>query len=415
MKSQLDKVARTNSRVMLTGPAGAGKEEAARYLHRNSDRAKGPFVTVNSASIAPDAMEEVLFGRESPERGVEPGLFERAHTGILFFDEVADMPPGTQSKILRVLVDQSFQRVGGAEHGARRRAGDLGDHPRPRPRGAGRPLPHRALPPAERGAGQRARPRGAARGHPRARPAPSSTSSTRDPGPAAARAVARGRGAAADHALARQRPPAPQHAGAGADPRPRPRRRSSPRSWCSSCRRTAPPANGMLGAAFAGLALREAREMFEREYLVAQINRFGGNISRTASFVGMERSALHRKLKSLNVIPAGRSERTEEAERTPDRGGGGASTSGRDQRRLRLLRAVVVDAHVPVGAAVGRQVDEVPQRLQRAEGALVLPGLRLGELQLRAPEVTDAIAASGGTPAAARPGRLPRPRSGSRA
>jgi two-component system nitrogen regulation response regulator NtrX len=74
------------------------------------------------------------------------------------------------------------------------------------------------------------------------------------------------------------------------------------------------PVNGMLGAAFAGLALREAREMFEREYLVAQINRFGGNISRTASFVGMERSALHRKLKSLNVIPAGRSERPEEAE-----------------------------------------------------------------------------------------------------
>ena len=80
----------------------------------------------------------------------------------------------------------------------------------------------------------------------------------------------------------------------------------------------APPngaaASGMLGAAFAGLALREAREMFEREYLVAQINRFGGNISRTANFVGMERSALHRKLKSLNVISAGRSERTEEAE-----------------------------------------------------------------------------------------------------
>jgi two-component system nitrogen regulation response regulator NtrX len=73
-------------------------------------------------------------------------------------------------------------------------------------------------------------------------------------------------------------------------------------------------AGGMLGAAFAGLALREAREMFEREYLIAQINRFGGNISRTASFVGMERSALHRKLKSLNVISAGRSERAEEAE-----------------------------------------------------------------------------------------------------
>jgi two-component system nitrogen regulation response regulator NtrX len=73
-------------------------------------------------------------------------------------------------------------------------------------------------------------------------------------------------------------------------------------------------ASGMLGAAFAGLALRDAREMFEREYLVAQINRFGGNISRTANFVGMERSALHRKLKSLNVISAGRSDRNEDAE-----------------------------------------------------------------------------------------------------
>ena len=186
MKQQLDKVARTNSRVMLTGPAGAGKEVAARYLHRNSERAKGPFVTVNSASIGAEQMEEVLFGRESPERGVEPGLFERAHTGILFFDEVADMPPGTQSKILRVLVDQAFQRVGGSTHGPGRRPGDLGHHARPRPRGAGRPLPHRALPPAERRAGQRPGPRGAARGHPRARPA-LPRGAERRPGPAAPR------------------------------------------------------------------------------------------------------------------------------------------------------------------------------------------------------------------------------------
>ncbi|MCB1375958.1 MAG: sigma-54-dependent Fis family transcriptional regulator, partial [Rhodobacteraceae bacterium] len=115
MKSQLDKVARTNSRVMLTGPAGSGKDVAARYIHRNSDRAKGPFVIVSSASVGAEQMEEVLFGREGSERGVEPGLFERAHTGILFFDEVADMPQGTQSKILRVLVDQAFQRVGGTD------------------------------------------------------------------------------------------------------------------------------------------------------------------------------------------------------------------------------------------------------------------------------------------------------------
>ena len=113
LRSQLDKVTKSNGRVMLTGPAGSGKEVAARYIHASSSRASAPFVTVNCASIEPERMEEVLFGRETPERGVEPGLLEQAHGGVIFFDEVADMPPGTQSKILRVLVDQQFQRVGG--------------------------------------------------------------------------------------------------------------------------------------------------------------------------------------------------------------------------------------------------------------------------------------------------------------
>ena len=111
--SQLDKVTKSNGRVMLTGPAGAGKELAARYIHANSNRAAAPFVTVNCAGVAPDRMEEVLFGRENAERGVEPGLLEQAHGGVIYFDEVADMPLGTQSKILRVLVDQQFTRVGG--------------------------------------------------------------------------------------------------------------------------------------------------------------------------------------------------------------------------------------------------------------------------------------------------------------
>ena len=110
---QLDKVTKSNGRVMLTGPAGAGKEVAARYIHSNSNRAHAPFITVNCAGVAPDRMEEVLFGRETPERGVEPGLLEQAHGGVVYFDEVADMPLGTQSKILRVLVDQQFMRVGG--------------------------------------------------------------------------------------------------------------------------------------------------------------------------------------------------------------------------------------------------------------------------------------------------------------
>jgi two-component system nitrogen regulation response regulator NtrX len=113
LKSQLEKVTKSNGRVMLTGGPGSGKEVAARWIHANSNRATAPFVTVSSAAIQPDHMEEVLFGRETPERGVEQGLLEQAHGGIIYFDEVADMPPGTQSKILRVLVDQSFTRVGG--------------------------------------------------------------------------------------------------------------------------------------------------------------------------------------------------------------------------------------------------------------------------------------------------------------
>lgn len=100
---------------MLTGQPGSGKEVAARYIHLNSSRATGPFVTVSSASIEPERMEEVLFGRETSERGVEKGLLEQAHGGVVYFDEVADMPPGTQSKILRVLTEQQFSRVGGSD------------------------------------------------------------------------------------------------------------------------------------------------------------------------------------------------------------------------------------------------------------------------------------------------------------
>ena len=115
LKSQLEKVTKSNGRVMLTGPAGVGKEVAARFIHANSNRADGPFISVNSASIEADRMEEVLFGREG-DKGIEQGLLEQAHGGILYFDEVADMPSGTQSKILRVLVDQQFSRVGGSDN-----------------------------------------------------------------------------------------------------------------------------------------------------------------------------------------------------------------------------------------------------------------------------------------------------------
>ena len=113
MQGQLDKVTKSNGRVMLSGPSGSGKESAARYIHSNSNRAAAPFVTVGCAAIEPDQMENVLFWRESLEKGVEMGLLEEANGGIIYFDEIADMPLGTQSKILRVLVDQQFLRVGG--------------------------------------------------------------------------------------------------------------------------------------------------------------------------------------------------------------------------------------------------------------------------------------------------------------
>ncbi|MEO1460052.1 MAG: sigma-54 dependent transcriptional regulator, partial [Pseudomonadota bacterium] len=113
LRSKLDRVSRGGSRVLLSGAPGTGKEVAARYIHQNSERRDAPFVVVNAASVEADRMEEVLFGRMVGGT-VQPGLFERAHGGTLFIDEVGDMPYGTQSKILRVLVDQAFTRLGDA-------------------------------------------------------------------------------------------------------------------------------------------------------------------------------------------------------------------------------------------------------------------------------------------------------------
>ncbi|MEM0924355.1 MAG: sigma-54 dependent transcriptional regulator, partial [Pseudomonadota bacterium] len=112
LRQKLERVARGGSRILLTGGAGTGKEISARHIHILSPRAAGPFQVVNAASIEPARMEEVLFGAET-DGGVAPGLFERAHGGTLFIDEVGDMPMGTQSKILRVLLDQAFTRLGG--------------------------------------------------------------------------------------------------------------------------------------------------------------------------------------------------------------------------------------------------------------------------------------------------------------
>ncbi|WP_299133731.1 sigma-54 dependent transcriptional regulator [uncultured Amaricoccus sp.] len=312
LKGQLDKVARTNSRVMLSGPAGSGKEVAARWIHRNSDRAKGPFVTVNSASIGADQMEEVLFGRQGTDRGVEPGLLERAHTGVLFFDEIADMPPGTQSKILRVLVDQAFQRVGGGDTvrvDVRVISATTRDLSREVAAGRFRTeLFHRLNVVPVSVPGLEAR-REDIPDLARHFLAELSASQGLAPRPLSAEAEAQLQTMRWPGNVRQLRNALERALILGADHGP-----IEPEELIPETQANGAAAGGMLGAAFAGLALREAREMFEREYLIAQINRFGGNISRTASFVGMERSALHRKLKSLNVISAGRNGRTEDAE-----------------------------------------------------------------------------------------------------
>ena len=305
LKSQLDKVTRTNGRIMLTGPAGSGKEVAARYIHANSDRDKEPFITVNCASIESDRMEEVLFGRETLERGHEPGLLEQAHGGILFFDEVSDMPTGTQSKILRVLVDQQFQRVGGADkvrvdlrvisstnkdlfseikvgrfreelyhrlnvvpisvptlESRREDIPELTQH-FVKELNISQGLPIRELSDEAEALLQTMQWPG----------------NVRQLKNVIERALILG-------------PDSGQIA-----PKELPESEA-----------TADNDGGFnLSSSLATLPLREAREKFEREYLMTQINRFGGNISRTASFVGMERSALHRKLKSLNVVTSSKS------------------------------------------------------------------------------------------------------------
>lgn len=303
--SQLDKVTKSNGRVMLTGPAGAGKEVAARYIHTNSNRASAPFITVNCAGVAPDRMEEVLFGRETPERGVEPGLLEQGHGGVVYFDEVADMPLGTQSKILRVLVDQQFTRVGGndkvrvdlrvisstnkdllveiaADTFREELYHRLNVVPIAVPSLAERRedipllaahfidefhstqgLPHREITDDAQALMQ-------------TMVWPGNVRQLKN---LVERVLILGEGTAPIEA--RELPGEEDH--------------------------SEEEGRVVLSGAMASLPLREAREAFEREYLLTQINRFGGNISRTANFVGMERSALHRKLKSLGVVTSAKS------------------------------------------------------------------------------------------------------------
>ncbi|MEL6584417.1 MAG: sigma-54 dependent transcriptional regulator [Pseudomonadota bacterium] len=303
LKTQLERVARSNGRVLFSGPSGAGKEVCARYLHDQSTRADGPFVTLSAASVEPERMEEVLFGREYPDRAHDPGIFEQAHNGTLFIDEVADMPLGTQSKILRVLVEQAFTRLGGTDTvrvDVRVLSSSTKDLETEIDEGRFRQdLYHRlnVVPIDVPGLETRREDIPALSEH-------FLTLLNREQGLPL-------RSLTADAAAALQALPWPGHVRQLKNLVERILILGPERGpiELSELPRDAQGGNGKvdaLDAALVSLPLREARELFERDYLVAQINRFGGNISKTASFVGMERSALHRKLKSLGVVTTSR-------------------------------------------------------------------------------------------------------------
>ena len=306
LRQAVKKVAPTGSRILITGPAGAGKEVVARLLHAQSQRAHGPFVVLNCATMHPDRLESELFGTESAAansaESAKIGTLERAHGGTLLLDEVADMPLETQGKIVRVLQEQTFERLGGhrrVEVDVRVFASTNRELNALIADGSFREdlyyrlnvVPIRV--PALRE---------------RAEDIPALIESFMT---AAMENAGLPQRALSEDALAalqgydwpgnvRQLRNVIDHilimAPGGPDEPVR------AEMLPPEISRNAPSvAVGAAATEVMALPLREAREVFERQYLEAQVTRFGGNISRTASFVGMERSALHRKLRSLGV------------------------------------------------------------------------------------------------------------------
>jgi two-component system, NtrC family, nitrogen regulation response regulator NtrX len=301
VRATLKRVAPTGSRVLITGPAGVGKEIAARMIHQWSPRAKAPFIVVSAAMMSPDRVEEELFGSEI-DGVARPGLLEQAHGGTLFLDEIADMPLTTQAKILRVLTDQSYHRIGGQRPirvdvrvlsaTSRNLADEIID---------GRfreDLYYRLNVVPVR--------------------IPSLRERREDIPELANHFLTR---FAAERRISP--PTLSDEAVAALQAHDWPGNVRQLRNIIERTVILAPgdrvscidvdllPSEildnqGSVGLSSAtltimGSPLREARESFEREYLKIQIRRFSGNISRTASFIGMERSALHRKLKALGI------------------------------------------------------------------------------------------------------------------
>lgn len=302
LRQAVEKVAPSNSRVLIQGPAGSGKEVCARHLHLQSKRAKGPFVVLNCATMEADKVESELFGIQAQDGPGKVGFFEQAHNGTLLLDEVADMPADTQGKIVRVLQEQRFMRIGGntpVDVDVRVVATSSKDLNQEMSEGRFRedlfyrlsvvPIELPALKLHREDIQELAeyfmKKTAESLGH-------------------AARAFSEDAIAAmqayewpgnvrelrnvVERVLIMAPGGADQEIKADMLPNELTSNGAENLKWDQS-------------SEIMGLPLRDAREIFEREYLNTQINRFGGNISKTASFVGMERSALHRKLKSLSL------------------------------------------------------------------------------------------------------------------
>ena len=304
LRQTVEKVSPTNSRILIVGPSGSGKELAARTIHGHSARANGPFVVINAAAITPEHMEIELFGVEGGNGTAnrKVGALEEAHGGSLFIDEIADMPRETQNKILRVLVDQTFQRVGGSTKvtvdvrivsstsrniESEIAAGNFRED-----------LYHRlsVVPIRVPSLAERREDIPELVEYFMAQISQNTGLPKRNVG-ADALAVLQSHDWPGNVRQLRNNVERLMIL-AGGDPEAVITASMLPQD-VGSMIPNMPAGNG--GEHLMSLALREAREVFEREYLLAQINRFGGNISRTAEFVGMERSALHRKLKALGI------------------------------------------------------------------------------------------------------------------
>ena len=304
LKRVIEKLGPANSRVLISGAAGSGKELAARLIHEHSARADGPFVVINAPAMSPERMEAELFGVESGAEGPQRvGALEEAHGGTLYLDEIADMPRETQAKILRVLVDQNFQRVGGASRvlwsmcaSFHRRAAIWRRRSR---RGVFAKIFFIGFRWC-RFAFRRWR---------------SGERTFLNSFNTFSKIVAANMGVAPRRVGADAMAVLQSHDWPGNIRQLRnnverlmilalgdPNAEISASMLPAEVGALVPAVpSGIGGEKLLSLPLREAREAFERDYLVAQISRFGGNISRTAEFIGMERSALHRKLKSLGV------------------------------------------------------------------------------------------------------------------